>query len=212
MDYKGYSKTRFNENTDRKIVWGEIARFVQRYIKPDSTVLELGSGYCDFINSIKARKKYALDKYIRPQNYALDNVETLFGDYRQAERRIKNNSLDVIFASNFLEHLERKELEKYIELAKNKLRKDGKLILLQPNYRLAYKEYFDDYTHVTAWSDTSLKDYLSAKGFNVTLCMPSFLPFSMKSSIPKHKLLVRAYLNSPIKPFAKQMLIVARKS
>ena len=43
----------------------------------------------------------------------------------------------------------------------------GTLTILQPNYRYAYREYFDDYTHSAVYSHVSLRDFLEAHGFEV---------------------------------------------
>lgn len=209
--YDNYEKTRFRFDKNREIVWREIARYLQKYIPVDSSILDLGSGYCDFINFISAEKKYALDKYINPSSYASEKVIPLFGDYNLMDKKIENESLDFVFASNFLEHLEMKEMEKYIEIICKKLRLNGIFIIIQPNYRICYKNYFDDCTHVKAWSDISLKDYLQSRKFRILICEPKFLPFNMKSRLPKNKYLIRFYLKSPVKPFAKQMLIISKK-
>ena len=82
--------------------------------------------------------------------------------------------------------------------------------MLQPNYRYAYREYFDDYTHVAIYSHVSLADLLAAHGWEVVDVRPRFLPLSVKSRLPTWSLLVWAYLRSPFKPLGKQMLIVAR--
>lgn len=211
-NYKDYQKTRFNFDKNRIIVWKEITKYLQKYICKDSAVLDLGSGYCDFINSITARKKYALDKYINPKIYAFQEVEGLFGDYSLMNKKIKDDSLDIVFASNFLEHLNQEDTEKCINMIYKKLKINGLFIIIQPNYKFSYKDYFDDYTHITTWSDIGLKDYLISKNFQICLCKPRFLPFSMKSKIPKNKLLIRIYLKSPVKPFAKQMLIITKKN
>lgn len=208
MKIDNYEKTRFVWDKNRRKVWIEIARYLQRYIKKDSNILDMGSGYCDFINFIKAKKKYALDKCIDPNKFASQEVITIFGDFSLIKDKIKDNSLDVVFASNFFEHLKEEELEKCINLLKKKMKEKGRLIIIQPNFRLCYKNYFDDYTHTKAWTDISLRDYLKSKNFAIHIVKPKFLPFSMKSMLPKIRFLVRLYLNCPIKPFASQMLIV----
>jgi hypothetical protein len=89
------------------------------------------------------------------------------------------------------------------------LRPRGTLNIVQPNYRRAYKEYFDDYTHVSVYSDISLTDFLSAHGFRVTTCHPGFLPLTIKSRLPVSRNLIRLYLALPWKPLGKQMLLRA---
>jgi hypothetical protein len=210
--YKNYQKTRFSPQKSRKGIWEEVTRYLERYIPKDSAVLDLGAGYCDFINSVRADKRYALDKHINPREYASEGVIALFGGVELLERQIADRSLDVVMASNFLEHLENKELEGYLSAVRSKLKTGGLLLVIQPNFRLCYRNYFDDYTHVRAWSDISLADYLITKGFSIICCKPRFIPFSIKSRLPKARPLIWLYLRSPIKPFAGQMLIIAKKA
>ena len=83
------------------------------------------------------------------------------------------------------------------------------MVILQPNFRYAFREYFDDFTHKTIYTDVGLADYLRAQGLEVTLVKPKFLPLSIKSRFPVSSLLIRAYLLSPFKYQGKQMLISA---
>ena len=89
------------------------------------------------------------------------------------------------------------------------LRPGGRLVLIQPNFRLNPKEYFDDYTHVAIYTDRSLRDFLNASGWNVQHVAARFLPLSMKSRGSGLTFLVPWYLRSPVKPLAGQMLVVA---
>jgi hypothetical protein len=73
----------------------------------------------------------------------------------------------------------------------------------------AYREYFDDYTHVSVFSHVSLADFLRVNGFDLLEIRPRFLPLTVKSRLPVLPWLIKAYLASPIKPMAKQMLIRA---
>ena len=93
---------------------------------------------------------------------------------------------------------------------RKKLSARGSLTLLQPNYRYAYKEYFDDYTHVSVYSHVSICDFLGSQHFDVIDVEPRFLPLTVKTRLPVSSWLIAAYLLSPIKPFGKQMLIRAR--
>jgi len=123
---------------------------------------------------------------------------------------IDDGYFDLVFASNVFEHLAREETIKTLSEIKRVLNADGKLIVIQPNFKYCCKDYFDDYTHVQVFTHIGLSDLLIASGFSVLELKPRFLPFSMKSNLPKSPWLVRLYLQSPIKPFAGQMLIVAK--
>jgi SAM-dependent methyltransferase len=125
---------------------------------------------------------------------------------------IEEGAVDFAFASNLFEHLSKTDFACVLEMLRRKLASGGTLNILQPNYRYAYREYFDDYTHVTVFSDISLTDFLSANGFDALEVKPRFLPLTIKSRLPVSPCLIRAYLASPIKPLAKQMLIRASVS
>jgi SAM-dependent methyltransferase len=122
---------------------------------------------------------------------------------------IEEGVIDFAFASNLFEHLSKADFACVLEMLRRKLASGGTLNILQPNYRYAYREYFDDYTHVSVFSHISLTDFLRANGFDVLEISPRFLPLTVKSRLPVSPWLIRAYLASPIKPLAKQMLIRA---
>ncbi len=210
-----YYKARFKFNPNRRNIWAEIANYHQKIVPDNATVLDLGAGYCDFINLIKASKKYAEDISPETPHYLEKDVEFLHTPAWELSS-IPSNSVDIVHESNLFEHFNDEELDKTIKEIKRVLKVGGKLILMQPNYRLAYKHYFDDYTHKKVWSDVSLPDFLVAHDMKVIVRMPRFLPFSMKSDsrfIPRFLIpfMVRMYLKSPFKPFAGQMMFVAEK-
>ena len=92
------------------------------------------------------------------------------------------------------------------------LRGGGRFVVVQPNFRYAWRHYFDDYTHRSIFTDVSLPALLRVHGFRILEVRPKFLPYSMRQSrLPITSFLVRAYLRSPVKPLAGQMLVVAAK-
>ena len=210
MKKNSYHEVRVSYDKKRKILWSTLASFFcKKYINKNSTVLEIGASYCDFINSIKAKKKIALDSWSGVRKYADKNVQCIVGDVNNL-KKIKNDTLDIVFASNLFEHLKKKDFELFLEQIKQKMRSDGKLIILQPNYKKCYKDYFDDYTHISIWTDVSLKDFLIANGFDVVESYPGFLPLSIKSKLPVIPILIKLYINLPLKPFEKQMLLISK--
>lgn len=172
-------------------------------------MLDLGSGYGNFINHVVARRRIAIDSWDDFPKYAAPGVECVVGQVMKLEF-LADESIDFAFASNLFEHLSQQELRLVLEQLAQKLSQGGTLTLLQPNYSYAYREYFDDYTHVSIFSHVSLADFLEANGFEVLEVIPRFLPLSVKSRLPVSPWLIRAYLTSPIKPLGKQMLIRAR--
>lgn len=207
--YQGYTHARFQPDPARRGVWREIGAYLQRYAPREGAVLDLGSGYCDFINAIEARQRFALDRYQDPADYADSGVVALQSD--AADLSGVSCPLDMAFSSNLLEHLTPEHAAEVADAVLGALAPGGCWVLLQPNFRYCATTYFDDYTHRTIYTHVSLADFLRSRGFEIERVEPRFLPFSMNTRAPKWPLLVRAYLRSPIRPQAKQMLVVARK-
>ena len=78
------------------------------------------------------------------------------------------------------------------------MRAGGKIILLQPNIRYCYKDYWMFFDHVTPLDDRSLCEVLEINGFNIVKCIPRFLPYTTKNNFPKNKFLIWLYLKFPI--------------
>jgi SAM-dependent methyltransferase len=171
-------------------------------------VLELGAGYGHFINHIRCQSRIAVDKWPGFVRYVNSDVIAHVGEVTDLSF-IADSSVDFVFASNLVEHLTQGEFAMVLEQLQKKLKPGGTLNLLQPNYRFAYREYFDDYTHVAVYSDRSLVDYLESHGLRVIDCRPRFLPLTVKSRLPVWPFLIRLYLRLPYKPMAKQMLVRA---
>jgi SAM-dependent methyltransferase len=195
---------------ERRGVWREIARFVARDAPNASTVLELGAGYCDFINQFTATTKIAFDLNPDNRKYAAKDVDLRIEDATLL-RGVGDASIDLVFASNFLEHLDEAELATLLPNVHRVLRPRGRLILIQPNYLRCPEHYFDDPTHKTIFDHVNIARHLEPQGFRVLKVVPGQLPFSMKSRLPKWPILTRLYLNSPVRPLGAQMYVVAER-
>ncbi len=129
-----------DEQKSRIGVWKVLCRdFFQRYVRESDTVLDLGAGYCEFINNIRCNAKYAVDMNEDIRLYAEKDV-TVYIARGSNLTMFPNASLDVVFCSNFFEHLTNKyeilftlaEIHRILSL-------DGKLLILQPNIKYLYK-------------------------------------------------------------------------
>lgn len=205
-----YYQTRFGFDARRSVVWKCLCAWLQPRVPSEGAVLEIGAGYCDFINNIQAGKKIAVDIAQTVKKAAAPDVETHIGSCENLDF-IADASLDVVFASNLLEHLTVDHGLKTLREAFRVLKKEGQLIIIQPNFRYGFREYFDDYTHLSIYTDVSLADLIRAAGFQIARVVPRFMPFSMKGKLPVSRWLIWLYLRSPVRPKAGQMLIIARK-
>jgi SAM-dependent methyltransferase len=208
-----YARRFEGQELRRKQVWEVLCRhFFSRWVRPQDTVLDLGAGYCEFINSIQASRKLALDLNPATARHAAPGVAVISQDICQAWQ-VASSSVDVVFTSNFFEHLENKQgLVHCLKEIRRVLRPGGHFIALGPNIKYAYKVYWDYFDHYLALSDRSMVEGLELNGFTPEVVIPRFLPFTMRGSTPSHPALVRLYLSIPLawRILGQQFLIVAR--
>ncbi len=205
-----YHESRLTPDAKREVVWKALWRFYfSRIVPPDGCVLDLGCGYGSFINQVVAKRRIAIDSWSEFPRYLAAGVELVVGTADNLGF-LPDREIDFAFASNLFEHLPQSEFTRVLDALRSKLSPQGTLTIMQPNYRYAYREYFDDYTHVTAYSHVSLADFLTAHGYRVLNVVPRFMPLTVKSRMPVSPWLVGAYLASPIKPLGKQMLVCAQ--
>jgi SAM-dependent methyltransferase len=206
----GYHETRLAPDPRRDVVWKALWRYYFRHrVHPSAAVLDLGCGYGDFINNVVSARRIAIDLWPGFVAHLDPGVEAIVGSVSDLSR-IADGSVDYAFASNLFEHMTQEEFADTLSSLRDKLTPNGSLTILQPNYRYAFREYFDDYTHVSIYSHVSLCDFLAANGFEPVEVRPRFLPLTVKSRLPTWPSLIGIYLRSPLKPLGKQMLVRAR--
>jgi ubiquinone/menaquinone biosynthesis C-methylase UbiE len=210
--WSAYRAVRIPHDRQRSRAWKHIVRYLERYApRPAGRVLDLAAGYCDFINNVRADERVAMDANPDFAQFADTGVRFEVGDCTDLSR-FGGATFDLVFASNFLEHLSRDDGLRVLREIHRVLRPEGRLLLLQPNYRLRPSEYFDDYTHVSVFSDRSLPDLLLSEGYRVITVRGRFLPLTFKSRASALTFLVPLYLRSPVKPLAGHMLVVAARA
>jgi SAM-dependent methyltransferase len=205
-----YHDSRLTPDARRDVVWQALWRFhFNRMVPADGCVLDLGAGYGSFINQVEAKRRIALDVWSDFPRFLAPGIEAVVGPVTDLGF-LADGSVDFTFASNLFEHIPQEAFARVLDGLRPKLSDRGTLNILQPNYRYASREYFDDYTHVAIYSHISLADFLAANGDEVIQVVPRFLPLTIKSRMPVSPWLIAAYLASPIKPFGKQMFVRAK--
>lgn len=216
-DLPAMYRRRFGEAERKRkdALWKALcASFLQRYVGASDTVLDLGAGYGEFINNIRCGKKIAVDLN-EDTAHALGGDVTFVLGAGSRLPTLQDASVDVVFASNFFEHtLSKDELMATLQEIARVLRMGGRLLVLQPNIRFAYREYWDYFDHHVPLSDRSLAEALEMSGFRVTEVRARFLPYTTKSRLPQHPLLLRLYLRLPPLQwlFGKQMFVAAERT
>jgi len=193
------------------ILW---ERVFSRYVRPTDTVLDLGAGFCEFINTAQAKRKIAVDLNPKLSEYASADVEQRCAP-AQDLAFLRDAEVDVVFTSNFLEHLPNKDvLSSVVKEVRRVLKPGGTFVIMGPNIRFLPGLYWDYYDHHVALSERSLAELLAISEFELTEVIPRFLPYTVKTGGPRWEWLVRLYLAA--RPIAwnllgKQFLVVARR-
>lgn len=197
----------------RMAVWEIlVADFFQRYIPESSAVLDLGAGYGEFINNVRAREKLAMDLNPKLRTRVKADVRVLLQNCTDVWD-LPDASLDVVFTSNFFEHLPDKgALKRTFNQIHRCLKPNGTLIALGPNIRYLHGAYWDFWDHFLCLTDKSLQEGLETNGFNVGQVLPRFLPYSMVGQPQVPLAFIRLYLKVPLlwQLFGRQFLVVAK--
>lgn len=217
MDPQALYTRRFppERNAQRDRLWAVLCRRVlQRYVQAGDTVLDLGAGRCEFLRHIRCARKVAIDATPAVRSYAGPDIHVIVGDTLQILPQIGDCTVHVVFCSNFLEHLPNKEaVWAVLQESTRILTEGGRLVILQPNIRIAFREYWDFFDHHVPLSDRSLREAVEALGLEIVTLKPRFLPFTTVHAYPQPAWLLHLYLSLPPLQwcFGKQLLLVAKK-
>jgi len=186
------------DHASKDAVWQVLCeRFFQEMIRPSDAVLDLGAGYGEFLRHTACGRKLAVEINEEAARHIPPDVEVLTSEAWQIDG-IDDGSVDVVFASNFFEHLPDKEkLLQTLEEVHRVLTPGGRLLILQPNLALLHGRFFDFLDHHLPLTHASMCEALTLCGFEIVRCVPRFLPFTTRSRLPQAPWMVRAYLGFP---------------
>jgi SAM-dependent methyltransferase len=195
-------------------IWRVLcAGFFQKFVRPTDVVLDLACGYGEFINNIAAAEKHAVD--LNPDSPRFVESTVSFHKIPATDlSEIANNTMDVVFTSNFLEHLpDKTALGVVLAEVRRVLKPGGRFLILGPNIRYLPGAYWDFFDHHLPLTHNSLAEALALSGFEVDDVIDRFLPYTTRSRLPQSAFLVSLYLKIPLawRFLGKQFFICARK-
>lgn len=213
MDYQRLYEYRFRDidQEARADVWGRIAPFIWRKMGQPETVLDPAAGRREFLLSIPAGEKWAVDEVDYEEAGEGTDISQVTSSIMDAD--LPRKHFDGVFVSNFLEHLSTQEaIFDFLTRMREVMVPGGRIAVLGPNYRYASKEYWDCADHYIALTDGAVAEHLYTAGFEPETQIPRFLPYSFRSRLPANPSLTGLYLKAPIlwKILGKQFLVIGR--
>jgi SAM-dependent methyltransferase len=214
MNYERLYAYRFRDidQDARAAVWREIAPHVHGLMGRPQVVLDPAAGRREFINSVPAAERWAVDEIAYPEAEGRPDVTTVTSKIMDAE--LPPGHFDGVFVSNFLEHLvDQEEVALFLERMHAVMKPGGRIAIMGPNYRYCAKEYWDFADHSLAMTHLAVAEHLFAAGFEPERVVPRFLPFSFRSTLPASPRLTRLYLRMPPawRIFGKQFLLIGKR-
>jgi ubiquinone/menaquinone biosynthesis C-methylase UbiE len=189
-----------------------VKQYFQQFISKDDDVLDMPCGYGEFINTIECGKKYALDINPDSKKYLKKGIKFL--NESSTKMSLKDNSLDVVFISNFFEHLTHDAIMDTIRECHRVLKPGGRVMVLQPNIRFAKKNYWMFFDHITPIDDRALEEAFALNGFGLKKRVLRFVPFTTQSKYPARPAMIKLYLRMPLvwKILGQQTFLIFEKS
>tara|TARA_B110000211_G_scaffold233385_1_gene299455 strand:- start:7721 stop:8386 length:666 start_codon:yes stop_codon:yes gene_type:complete len=153
-DYKVYFSSREEDN---ERIYNTIIRLLKlnyfNILEREKKILDVGSGDKSFY---KICLKNDLDAY------EIDGSEGI--NFEKDKLPYQDNDFDFVLFNAVIEHLY--SPDKILSEIYRILKKDGVLILITPNFKYAFRNFYNDPTHVHPYTPQSLKKILEMNKFN----------------------------------------------
>ena len=122
-------------------------------------------GYTNCLGIDGSESQLEVGRQLGLEPLILSDIETFL-------RKTADQSFDVVTAIDVFEHLKRSELIETLDQILRILRPNGRLVLHVPNAEGIFgnRIRYDDLTHETAFTKTSLRQVLCACGFSAVEC------------------------------------------
>ena len=203
--------------TLKAAVWRQIARWIladaerQRGGIPVRSVLDPACGDGEFLNGCTGLG-LALSGWDLRQRSSHLAPEVSFCQGAFQDSMVAGGH-DLSWISNLLEHLTTPSaVQDILAACKQNLAPRGVISIMGPNIKYCASVYWDFADHLLPLSHLTVLEHLASASLEVLAVHDRFLPYSFRSRLPTHPLLVQGYLKTPwLWPWlGKQFLIRAR--
>lgn len=161
----GYLDVQYGEARVKKTSYpAKLVDYLRSRVSiPENTMADFGCGRGDFTEGWAKH----MDSVVYVDREPVRNIARN-GTYEhmdfQKPRRL-DQSVGLVFSKSVIEHLP--DATQYLKAIHDSLKPEGKLIIMCPDWRTYWLNFWDDYTHVKPYDLVSLKDAVEAAGFTV---------------------------------------------
>jgi ubiquinone/menaquinone biosynthesis C-methylase UbiE len=214
MDYERLYDYRFRrvDQGAREEVWKAITEHLYEELGRPSRVLDPAAGRGEFINSVPADERWAVDEVEYESSTFRDGVRFVQSDIFKAD--LPASHFDGILVSNFLEHLgTQEETADFLSRMYRVTAPGGRIAVMGPNFRYCHDLYFDYADHTLVYTHLAIAEHLYTAGFEPVKVVPRYLPYSFTGRLPASRGLTSMYLRMPLawRFFGKQFLVVGER-
>ena len=123
-------------------------------------LLDVGCGRGEFLKGFKdlGMEASGLDISESAKKYN-PGIDIRVADVEKEKLPYPDGYFDVVFSKSNIEHL--RDPERFMTQARRILKNGGKLIVLTPDWEEVYRTFYEDYTHRTPFTVTSLTDIMT---------------------------------------------------
>lgn len=169
-------------------------------MKKGQRLIEIGYGRGDFLYSFKELGLIVngVDHEQCSSNFIKD-IEVKYVDIEKGSIPFGDETFDIVFSKSVIEHMH--DPTNFLCEIHRILKTGGIVIIMAPDWISNMKIYFDDYTHRTPFTVTSMKDALKMFGF-INVSSELFYQLPILWRFPSLKLLsrlIRLFLPTTIK-------------
>jgi SAM-dependent methyltransferase len=134
------------------------------YVKPESVILDIGSGEGNFAKYLGRKDVYMIDGNQATVELLKKEFENIYYG-KLPELPFEDNKFDVIHTSHLVEHLTPQELYDLLKEIDRCLKNGGVLVISTP---LLWTGFYRDMSHLKPYYPTVFINYLSSAGHNRT--------------------------------------------
>jgi 2-polyprenyl-3-methyl-5-hydroxy-6-metoxy-1,4-benzoquinol methylase len=164
-----------HDEDDREVMFGSLSRIYGSILPADRStrILDAGCGEGSFLAFLKSEGYTNLHGF----DLSEENVEICLNaglgfvqrfNALELDEYPPSGEFDLIFALDLLEHLPKEMASRFIELARGRLKKGGKLVVQTPNMGCVYAQFhrYNDLSHEFGLTEKTARDLFMVGGFS----------------------------------------------